>query len=41
MSEQQESKVINTETVVLEDLYERFESKGETVVIHNGKIIGE
>ena len=38
MSEQQ---VINTETVVLEDLYERFELKGETVVIHNGKIIGE
>lgn len=36
--EQVKSERINTETVTVGELIERYELKEETVVIHNGKI---
>lgn len=32
------SERVNTETVTIQDLLDKLELKGETVVIHNGKI---
>ena len=34
------SETTNLETITVEDLLEKSEFKGETVVVHNGKIEG-
>lgn len=32
------SERVNTETVTIQDLLDKLELKGETVVIHNGEV---
>ena len=39
--EQVRSEAINWEMVTVGDLVDKYEFKGETVVVHNGKIEGQ